>query len=101
MKGAVVDDVALYMTDADNVVTALDDLDAGDALTVDGTTVALAESIPFGHKIAVEELAAGTDVVKYGEVIGRATESVMPGEWVHTHNCESNRGRGDLVRTDA
>lgn len=96
MKGVVIDDVALLMTESDNVATALDGLEAGRTIEYEGDTVALVEAVPFGHKIALAEITEGETIRKYGEVIGRASRDIAPGEWVHTHNCESTRGRGDL-----
>ncbi|MFC6823700.1 UxaA family hydrolase [Halopelagius fulvigenes] len=95
MKGRVLDDALLLLSDADNVGTAVDDLSAGTEIECDGRTVTLPEDVPFGHKVALESFAVGDEVRKYGEVIGAATRAVGPGEWVHTHNCESTRGRGD------
>jgi altronate dehydratase small subunit len=34
-------------------------------------------------------------VIKYGETIGLATSDISPGEHVHVHNVEGQRGRGD------
>jgi altronate dehydratase small subunit len=99
MKGRVLDDTLLLLSDDDTVGTAVDDLEAGTALDYDGWSVTLAEDVPFGHKVALEPLAAGDEVRKYGEIIGTATRSVERGEWVHTHNCESTRGRGDQATT--
>jgi altronate dehydratase small subunit len=98
MKGEVLDGVALRMTPDDNVVTALDDLDAGHRLSVEGRTVELPEEVPFGHKFALQRIGAGEEITKYGYVIGRATGTIEPGAWVHVHNVESTRGRGDLSR---
>lgn len=97
MKGVVLDDVALQMVESDTVATAIDDLDAGHRIAGGDYDVELAEDVPFGHKIALVEMSRGDEVRKYGEVIGRATSEIAPGEWVHTHNCESTRGRGDLA----
>jgi altronate dehydratase small subunit len=38
----------------------------------------------------------GEAIVKYGEVIGRATQQIILGKHVHIHNVESLRGRGDV-----
>ena len=57
----------------DNVATVLED----------GGAVAL------GHKIAVQPIAAGALVVKFGVPIGVATREIGAGEWVHLHNCRS------------
>lgn len=55
------------------------------------------EPISYGHKFAVEDIQRGTNVIKYGEVIGRATAPIPRGAHAHVHNIESLRGRGDLV----
>lgn len=52
--------------------------------------------IPHGHKIALNPMPAGSEVVKYGVVIGRVVRGIDRGEHVHVHNMESLRGRGDL-----
>ena len=61
-------------------------------------TFELQDAIPFGHKFAISPIAKGTQVIKYGYSIGTATENIQPGQHVHIHNIESNRGRGDLVK---
>jgi len=93
MKGETIDDAAIRMATADNVVTALEDLPAGRAFSVDGETVTLVEPVEFGHKFALTALEPGDTVRKYGEVIGTATEPIAAGEWVHTHNVVSTRGQ--------
>ncbi|WP_251341308.1 UxaA family hydrolase [Haloplanus halophilus] len=100
MKGESIDGVVLRMDDGDDVATALEDLSAGRELTVDGDTITLAEDVPFGHKVALRSVEAGAEIHKYGEVIGAASRPIEPGEWVHTHNCESTRGRGDKAAAE-
>lgn len=96
MKGEVIAERALLLAECDTVATALEDLEAGTELPLeDGRVVFLREDVPFGHKVGLTSIGAGDSVYKYGEVIGRATREIEPGEWVHTHNCESTRGRGD------
>ena len=48
------------------------------------------EKIPAGHKYALRKIEKGEYVVKYGEIIGRATQTIEAGEWVHTHNVASH-----------
>ena len=48
------------------------------------------EKIPAGHKYALRPIACGEYVIKYGEIIGRATADIATGEWVHTHNVKSH-----------
>ncbi|WP_049898544.1 UxaA family hydrolase [Halococcus agarilyticus] len=107
MKGIVLDDDGLLLSENDNVATAISDLDEARTVALDdhprpatvGDTIDLSEGIPFGHKFATEPVKEGEPVLKYGEKIGVATDDIDTGDWVHTHNCESTRGRGDLSRT--
>ena len=48
------------------------------------------DKIPAGHKYALRPIACGETVIKYGEIIGRATQNIAAGEWVHTHNVKSH-----------
>ena len=90
----------VVLNDADNVATSLVPLEAHSRIEVelDGEcrTITVLDAIPFGHKLAIRPVAPGDEVLKYGEVIGRASESIEPGRWVHVHNVESVRARGDL-----
>ena len=47
-------------------------------------------NIPAGHKFALKDIKNGEYVIKYGEIIGRATQDIKEGEWVHTHNVKSH-----------
>jgi altronate dehydratase small subunit len=90
--------VVQRMHPSDNVATALRELQAGTPVPVDGVEIAVRSVIPFGHKVALHAIEAGSPVLKYGEAIGVASANIAPGEHVHTHNVESQRGRGDLHR---
>ena len=46
--------------------------------------------IPAGHKYALKDIKTGEPIIKYGQVIGRATCDIKTGEWVHTHNVKSH-----------
>lgn len=84
----------------DNVATALADLSRGENVVTEAggkaVTVTIADNIPFGHKFGTAPIKAGAPVIKYGEVIGIASANINPGDYVHTHNVESARARGDL-----
>lgn len=43
-------------------------------------------SIPRGHKMALRPIPDGTPVVKYGQIIGFATQDIPAGAHVHTDN---------------
>ena len=57
----------VYMTDKDNVVTMIRQLNAGEAIEVDGVKIKANQDIPVYHKIAIEEIKTGETVVKYGD----------------------------------
>ena len=82
---------ALLMDAADNVAVAAAMLEPGEPLELGGRRVVVAERIPFGHKLALEPIAEGGHVVKYGEVIGVATAPIQPGRHVHVQNVVSAR----------
>jgi len=94
---------AIVLRDKDNVATSLRDLESGeDALvgTLERTQrFPVRERIPYGHKFAVRDIPKGEEILKYGEVMGRATDDIPSGKHVHVHNVESLRGRGDLKKT--
>jgi len=96
VKGEVIEGVVLRLDATDTVGTALEALEAGRRLPVDGRELEVVDDVPFGHKLALVPAAAGDPIRKYGEVVGRASTPVDAGEHVHVHNCESARGRGDL-----
>ena len=59
------------------------------------------DDIAYGHKIALMDITSGDTVLKYGLSIGSASCDIKAGDHVHTHNVESNRGRGDLAERQA
>jgi altronate dehydratase len=91
----------LVISERDNVATALETIEPGRALALNGTRLTATDRIPRGHKIALRVIRAGESVLKYGNPIGTATVDIQPGEHVHIHNVSSGRGRGDLARVAA
>jgi SAF domain len=86
----------IVISDRDNVATALEALDVGQRIDIDGVVLTLGEAVAAGHKVALVRIPVGTPVVKYGSAIGVATTDIEAGTHVHTHNVASTRGRGDL-----
>jgi altronate dehydratase small subunit len=93
---------AILMHPKDNVSTTVEEVQPGDPVQISGSgesrTLTAIEAIPFGFKIAVEEIPQGALIVKYGETIGKAGRSIPKGALVHVHNLEGTRARGDLER---
>lgn len=43
--------------------------------------------IPAMHKVALDPIASGAAILKYGQIIGFAARDILAGEHVHAHNC--------------
>ena len=92
---------AIIMQESDNVATLIDEVNAGELVTiVDADWSTLFEVIALhpieeGHKIATCPIPEGGNVVKYGFAIGIASAPIAGGEHVHVHNLDSQKGRGD------
>ena len=69
------DDTVATVLDADTTVTRL------------AHGQPCAAGVPFGHKVAIRSMPVAAPVIKYGVVIGHATQSIGAGEHVHVHNC--------------
>lgn len=85
---------AMIINPEDNTATALDDIEAGDTVSLVSTSGQVGEmttrqAVPFGHKLALSAIGKGDRVLKYGEVIGVATQQINRGDYVHVHNVES------------
>lgn len=96
------DVLALKVNDADNIATIFaNDVKSGMTVTVkdkkgDSFNVEVLSDIPYGHKVAIKPISKGTPILKYGEEIGVATADIVVGDYVHVHNLDSQRARGDL-----
>lgn len=76
----------------DNVATALCALKPGKTALIGqetGKTCLVTTEIPKGHKLALKDIKQGEDIIKYGVRIGRASEDIKQGAWVHLHNMRS------------
>ncbi|MFQ5860582.1 MAG: UxaA family hydrolase [Dehalococcoidia bacterium] len=79
----------------DSVAVAVAPLTSGEELEVHALEggpplkIRVLEAIPLGHKVALHEIPEGTEVIKYGEKIGRAVRTIPAGAHVHVHNLKS------------
>lgn len=94
--------LALKVSDLDNVATIfaneiIKDMDV-EVRDKKGNSeiIKVLGNVPYGHKIALIDIHTGEKIIKYGEVIGVATKEIKKGDYVHTQNLDSTRGRGDL-----
>lgn len=92
--------LGLKIHDADNVATLFSDVTENCSVEIvdkrgHKELLQTLRAIPFGHKIAIEDIKEGEQITKYGEEIGVATMDISKGEYVHIHNLDSIRCRGD------
>ncbi len=80
----------IQINPADNVVVAVEDLQAGTSLDVDGKTIVVLQDIPAGHKVALQDFKEGDHIIKYGAPIGHAREAIAAGSWVNEKNIKTN-----------
>ncbi len=95
----------LVLHPADTVAVLLCRAGAGDDPL--GLGVPLPAALAAGHKLARQAIAPGAAVVKFGQIIGLATQPIAAGAHVHSHNCafsEHDRAYApgaDLARAEA
>ena len=87
---------AIKLNHKDNVATATVIVKRGELVSIlsesgeEVDKVYATSDIPLQfHKIALASILKGKEVLKYGEVIGYASEPINRGEWIHIHNIES------------
>ena len=81
----------IKINNKDNVAVALSDLEAHDEnVIVDGHTIDLKQPVKQGHKFALQDIAQGDNIIKYGLPIGHATCAIKAGEHIHSHNLKTN-----------
>lgn len=69
----------------DNVVVVVQDTAAGTEI-MEGLVAN--QDIPQAHKVALEDIPAGGEVVRYGVVLGYAVQDMKKGDWINEHMLE-------------
>ena len=75
---------------ADNVAVALQEVEAGTRLDIDGGDIATCCKVPAGHKVALQDMPEGENIVKYGFPIGHLLTPVKKGGLVDHTNLKTN-----------
>jgi hypothetical protein len=79
--------LAIRVHPQDNVAVVAADVPAGSAVRLDdGTSLRAVEVIVRGNKVALRPIPRGEAAIRYGEEIGTATDDIIAGQHVHTHN---------------
>ena len=80
----------LKINKADSVVVCLQPMKKGETIEVDGKNVILNQDTPAGHKVLLNDVKKGEDIIKYGYPIGHAREDLKAGDWVNENNLKTN-----------
>ncbi len=75
---------SIKLSGSDNVAVVLDDVAKGEM--ANPVAITAREAVQRGHKMAVAPIGPGEAIVKYGQIIGFASERIAPGQHVHVHN---------------
>src|SRR6266496_431235 len=76
----------LQLDPKDNVLIALSDLKQNDPIEFSGSSYLLISNVPAKHKFATEDLAAGSDVIMYGVLVGKTFQPVRKRELLSLAN---------------
>lgn len=80
------DTAVIHLSAKDNIAIARAPLGTGQKIRLEGKEITLLDAVPMGHKVALVPIAAGGNVIRYGQVMGRARMAIEPGRHVHVHN---------------
>lgn len=96
---------AILLEPTDNVVTCVREIQAGEEVRYQcGEEIRVLkaeENIPYCHKIALQSFEKEDEIIKYGELIGKAAAEIKKGGWVAHHNIYSVPRNYDNEYTDA
>ena len=86
-KLATAENSAIHLHPSDNIAVARVPLSPGQVLKFPGgLQLRVSEPVPAGHKVALAAVGAGENLVRYGQIIGRSSRAIEPGQHVHVHN---------------
>ncbi len=91
----------VYLNRVDNLCVAARNLECGETISAGNQSITLLEPVRLGHKIALTTIEPGEPAFKFGEIIGFATQTILPGEWIHSHNLAVGELRQDYERSTA
>ncbi|MBY0527959.1 MAG: altronate dehydratase family protein [Gemmataceae bacterium] len=86
MPAVPLSQVAVHLRPEDNIAVAARHLQPGLEVQHNGHALTVNKRVGLGHKLALVPIAKGQSVLKYGQIIGFASQDIAPGEHVHVHN---------------
>ena len=91
----------LIHDEGDHVGVAVQDVSAGSrrAVHLDSDReleIDVTEAVPLGHKVALQDLAEGAEVIEYRVTVGLTRKPIKKGAMVHVHNLRSARWQASV-----
>ena len=76
----------IHLHPKDNVLVALESLEAGSRISFEGKVFKLRQHIPAKHKFTITELKTGDEIVMYGVLVGMALQRIPLAGLISIHN---------------
>jgi altronate hydrolase len=89
--------VAVQLRPEDNVAVAARHLLPDREIQLADRVLTLHDRVNLGHKFALVPIPKGSAVLKYGQIIGFASENIEPGQHVHVHNLDAGEFQRDYA----
>ncbi|MDJ0755489.1 MAG: UxaA family hydrolase [Ardenticatenaceae bacterium] len=87
-------DIGRLPSAQDNCAIAIQSLNAGTAVNIEGNQATISHTILEGHRFAIQPIPAGSPLLSWGMPFGRALHHIAPGEYVCNENVlDELRGR--------
>jgi altronate hydrolase len=97
MPAVPLSQVAVHLRPEDNVAIAARNIPPGAELQYNGHTLAASGRVGLGHKLALRDIKKGEAVLKYGQIIGFASQDIPAGSHVHVHNVAADAFQRDYA----
>ncbi|ADB40763.1 UxaA family hydrolase [Spirosoma linguale] len=82
---------------ADSVLVALSDLEPGDRVYWDDSSLIVTEAVPAKHKLAIQSFTPGDSITMYGVLVGKAKQAIQAGGRLTTFNVLHATNSYDLT----
>ena len=92
--------LVLQLDKKDNVLVALQDLTPGMDIVFEGSSVIIKDTIPAKHKVFINDMQAGDEIMMYGVLVGKVQHAVKSGERMTTENTRHAAEPYDYRKVD-
>ena len=92
-------DKTIVVNSKDNVAVAKTAIGLGTLIGSNGSSLRTIQTVPPGHKVALQAINKGQPVIRYGEIIGIANQNIPAGNTVHNHNMIPDNGNRTVPKS--